>query len=182
MVYDFPIMQTLGAWDSEHGPAWVVTFRDIDEELSYLRDVVEKWRGAPLIRNLAVDIIRSTGTAPKDKKSQALAIGQHVQNAIYYVHEMPERFQTPAETLRLQAGDCDDTTVLVCALLESIGIPSALVCMNFDEEWKHIFPCAVMANGTFLPLDTTLSDSVGQVVNPVGLAQSRGKIVRLKVA
>lgn len=175
-------MQTLGAWDSENGPAWVVSFRDIDEELSYLRSVVEKWRAAPLIRNLAVDIIRSTDTRQKDKKAQALAIAQHVQNAIYYVHELPERFQTPAETLRLQAGDCDDTTVLVCALLESIGIPSALVCMNFDADWKHIFPCAVMLTGAFLPLDTTLGDSVGQAINPVDLATNRGKTVRLKIA
>jgi tetratricopeptide (TPR) repeat protein len=35
--------------------------------------------------------------------------------------------QYPVDTLRLKAGDCDDGVVLYAALLESIGIPTALV-------------------------------------------------------
>lgn len=175
-------MRTLGSWDSANGPAWMVDFRDIDEQLTYLRKVVDEWRGSPLIRNLAVQIIKEQGIAPKDKKAQAIAIGLHVQAAIYYVHELPERFQTPAETLRLAAGDCDDTTALVCALLESIGIPSALVCMKFDEQWQHIFPAAWMEWGALLPLDTTLNASVAELQNPCAIAQARGKAVSLKLA
>jgi hypothetical protein len=33
----------------------------------------------------------------------------------------------PAQTLRRRSGDCDDTTVLLAALLESVGIPTQLV-------------------------------------------------------
>lgn len=33
----------------------------------------------------------------------------------------------PAETLSLRGGDCDDMTTLLCSLLESAGIPSALI-------------------------------------------------------
>lgn len=173
-------MRTLGSWDSENGPALFVKFGGIDEELHYLRGIVDTWRGSPLIRNLAIEIIKSTNTESRDKKAQALVIGQHVQNAIYYVHELPERFQTPAETLRLGAGDCDDTTVLTASLLESIGIPSQLVAMKWGEEWKHIFPVAVLPNGRYLPLDSTMTSSVGEIQNPVLWAQRRGFAVTLK--
>lgn len=35
--------------------------------------------------------------------------------------------QFPRETLRYKAGDCDDLTLLYCALLESVGVETALV-------------------------------------------------------
>lgn len=38
-----------------------------------------------------------------------------------------DQVQYPRETLRRKAGDCDDTTALLAALLESIGIRTALV-------------------------------------------------------
>jgi transglutaminase-like putative cysteine protease len=174
-------MRTLGSWDSENGPSLYVKFGGIDEELHFLRGVVDTWRQSPLIRNLAVEILKGTNTPERDKKAQALAIGQHVQNAIYYVHELPERFQTPVETLRLAAGDCDDTTVLIGALLEAVGIPSALVAMKWSEEWRHIFPAAVLPGGTYLPLDSTMTASVGEVKNPVLWATRRGYVVTLKV-
>ncbi len=174
-------MRQLGSWDSDRGPSLVVSFSGIDEQLHYLRSQVDTWRQSPLIRNLAVDIIKRTGVVPRDKREQAIAIGQHVQNTIYYVHELPERFQTPAETLMLKAGDCDDTTMLIGALLESIGIPAALCCMFFDGDWRHIFPAAALDTG-LLPLDTTLSSDVGSLRNPVDVATGWGKLVRLKVA
>ncbi len=46
--------------------------------------------------------------------------------------------QFPRETLRQKSGDCDDTTALLSALLESIGVETALV-----DTPTHIF---VMAN------------------------------------
>jgi transglutaminase-like putative cysteine protease len=187
-------MKTLGSWDSENGPTWNVEFRDLDEQLRFLRKMVSgpqvvvngkligDYRTHPKIRELALTIIKSK-VAPRDKKSQALAIGQWVQDNIYYVHEMPERFQTPIETLRLAAGDCDDSTVLVCSLLETIGIPSNLVCMQINGVWKHIFPAAVMQNGALLPLDSTLKDyPVDTATNPTMLTIAQGKQVRIKLA
>ncbi len=57
--------------------------------------------------------------------------------------------QYPRDTLRFKTGDCDDLTVLYCALLESIGIETATVTvpghifMVFDTNvsvtrWKNI--------------------------------------------
>lgn len=45
-----------------------------------------------------------------------------------------DNIQYPVEVLRRKSGDCDDLTVLYCALLENVGIPTALV-----DAPGHIF-------------------------------------------
>lgn len=177
-------MRTLGAWPSDHGPSAVVDFKDIDEELRFLRKMVAQYRQAPQIRDLAVSIIQQSGVAPRDKRSQALALARWVRDNIFYIHELPERFQLPTETLRLKAGDCDDHTTLLASMLESVGIPANLVCMEINGGWAHIFPAATITGpqGTrLLHLDTT-SRSGDLAQNPVHFAQSKGKTVRLKIA
>lgn len=174
-------MRTLGAWPSDHGPAAVVDFANIDEELRFLRNVVANYRQSPQVRDLAVGIVRSSGAEPRDKKAQALELARWVQANIYYVHELPERFQLPTETLRLRAGDCDDHTTLLASMLESVGIPTALVCMEVNGAWAHIFPAACLPSGKMLHLDTTAkSGDLSQ--NPVQYAKDKGKKVRLKIA
>lgn len=174
-------MRTLGALPSEHGPAVVVDFKDIDEELRFLRKMVTQYRMMPSIRDLAVGIIRNSGAPPRDKKQQALALAEWVKKNIYYIHELPERFQLPTETLRLKAGDCDDHTTLLASMMESVGIPSSLVCMEVNGSWAHIFPAAIMKDGSHVHLDTT-AKSGDLAQNPVKYAQERGKRVRLKIA
>lgn len=144
--------------------------------------MVEQFRQAPQVRDLAITIIKSAGAEPRDKKAQALALAVWVRDNIYYVHELPERFQLPTETLRLGAGDCDDATTLLASMLESIGIPSMLVCMSLDGTWAHIFPAAwIQATRKWLHLDTTAkSGDLSQ--NPVQYAQMKGKRVQLKFA
>jgi len=190
-------MNVIGTFTSPNGPTWNVEFRDLDEQLRFLRKMVSgpavkmpngqligNYRADPVIRELAMTIIRNAtgGARQKDKKGQALAIGQWVQDNIYYVHELPERFQTVHETLRTRAGDCDDTAQLVNSLLESIGIQSQYCCMQIDFVWKHIFPCAVMPNGALLPLDTTMDYSVDSVTNPAAWSEAKGKMVKIKLA
>jgi hypothetical protein len=48
--------------------------------------------------------------------------------------------QYPAQTLQFRAGDCDDLTILYCALLESVGVPTAMITVP-----GHIFPAVALA-------------------------------------
>ena len=81
--------------------------------------------------------------------------------------------QFPYQTLLYRGGDCDDLSILVCSLLESIGIRTAFITipghiyMSFDsgftlEEAKNYFltldEFIVDGNEVWVPLEITLSD------------------------
>lgn len=178
-------MRTLEGYQTKNGPSWLVEFKDIDDEIRFLRNLINRFRVIPLIRNLAVQIVLESGCQQKDKRCQALAIGTWVQDHIYYIHELPERFQYPDETLRLKAGDCDDFTTLIGSLLESIGISCQMVVMKIDGNWAHIFPAARLTgvNGdALLPLDATLTIAIRASTNPITVARQRGSMVFVKLA
>jgi hypothetical protein len=172
-------MRTLAEYPSPNGPTWKVEFKDLDEELRFLRRLILQSRELPQIRALAMKIVTDAGVAPRDKKAQALAVANWVKANIYYVHELPERFAYPTETLRSKNGDCDDFTTLIGSLIESIGIPSMMVCMKVGGRWSHIFPAAQTPNG-LLPLDAT--NRFGVDVNPIDHAKQAGKSVSIKLA
>lgn len=82
--------------------------------------------------------------------------------------------QFPVQTLDYRAGDCDDLSILYCALFESVGIPTAFVTvpghifMAFDlgvseQEARRTFADPdqlIFHNGTaWIPVETTI---VGQ--------------------
>ncbi|MBZ0198944.1 MAG: transglutaminase-like domain-containing protein [Ignavibacteriaceae bacterium] len=46
--------------------------------------------------------------------------------------------QFPTQTLKVKGGDCDDLSVLYCALLESIGIETALVDYRTSTDERHV--------------------------------------------
>jgi len=170
----------LAEMPSSHGPSFLVEFKDLDDELRFLRKVVTEFRAMPQIRDLALDIIRKAAIESRDKKGQALAVANWVKQNIYYVHELPERFQYPNDTLRSRAGDCDDFTTLIGSLIESIGIPSVMVAMKPRFSFKHIFPAARIGAG-MLSLDAT--NRFGVNVNPIDYTRQRGNTsVRVKLA
>lgn len=79
------------------------------------------------IRETALAIIRRNGRM--GFVDQIRAIQNWVQNNIAYIHDPPdlELVQTPQYTLQQQAGDCDDQSALIAALLTATGHPSRFV-------------------------------------------------------
>jgi transglutaminase-like putative cysteine protease len=167
-----------------------VTFASQREQIRYLRSIVNQYREVYPIRARARDIVfRQRGCAPKDKRCQALAIASWVQDNITYVEERPETFQTPTSTVSQGYGDCDDHVQLVCAMIESIGIESELVALQWPDDdgeyFRHIYARAVISEGgrtSRLPLDTTLGRSVYDLVDPIQVAVQRGKQLTVYVA
>lgn len=49
-----------------------------------------------------------------------------------------EYVQYPKETIELKGGDCDDLSVCYSALLESVGIETALVDFKSEEDLRHV--------------------------------------------
>jgi len=173
-------------------------FGSQQEQVTFLRSLVNKWRSKLAIREKAADIVQEAGVPPRRRVEQALAIGRWAKDGgIYYVNEPVEIFQTPARTIMSGIGDCDDFTVTIAALCESIGIPTRLVAMSVrprprgiaghianalareDQSLTHIYPEAMpvhFGKRVRVPLDATGDFPVG--TDPIALALRRGKYVR----
>lgn len=153
----------------------------------WLRQMVRVYRTNQLIREKAVDIVFNWAKCPaKSKLCQAVAIGRWVQTHVRYVNEPVETFQSPIRTLTWRAGDCDDHAGLVCTLLESIAIASQLCALWWRDQYRHIYPRALVGQGKGKPprilhLDTTLKTDVRQLANPIAISIKRGDHPRVLV-
>jgi len=80
-------------------------------------------------RSLALSIIGDAGFV-----GQCRAVQLWVQQNIRYIQDPPdvELVQTPQKTVQWKAGDCDDQSVLIAALLQSIGHPCQFMAMGFS--------------------------------------------------
>lgn len=95
------------------------------------------------MRQLVVDAVREPAQQMRDTAlriignagfvGQVRAIQLWVQQHIRYIQDPQslELVQTPQKTLQWQAGDCDDQSVLVASLLDSIGHPVQFMAMGF---------------------------------------------------
>jgi hypothetical protein len=157
-----------------------VTFKNFADEASELRRLVNRYSGDLALKEKTLEIIRAAGAASRHELDQALAIGEWVQRSIYYVHEGRETFQRPETTLRLEAGDCDDFTLLICSMLGTVGIREKMCILKINGKWAHIFPVAVVIQdhqAHRLTLDATLDRDrypIRDLVNPIALVRGRG--------
>lgn len=108
------------------------------QTMVYMRQLVREAIIDPQqrIRELALKIIPSSSWV-----DQVRAIQAWVQNNIRYVRDPvdQELVQTPQKTMEYRAGDCDDQSVLTCALLTAIGHPCQFVAFGFrGAELSHV--------------------------------------------
>jgi ADP-ribose pyrophosphatase YjhB (NUDIX family) len=144
---------------------------------------IAKMRGRdPRIATLAVQIIKKAGVKSRDYTGQAAALLKFVQTELYYVNEPGERLQDPLYTLKVGYGDCDDLSIMLGSLLESISLPWKLVISGTKKgkkvryiqgnkfpggekrgyEWSHIY--VVVGDRPFSPskwyyAETTVSEA-----------------------
>jgi hypothetical protein len=77
--------------------------------------------------------------------------------------EPPQRelMISPAILLRMKEpqGDCDDFTMLVCALLKCLNVPFEIVTIAADptapERWSHVYAVALVEDGQRIPIDAS---------------------------
>lgn len=109
----------------------------------------------PALRNLAVLII--AGLPHKAYADQAAAVHRWVQQNIQFVRDVRgiETLTPPAYLLRTRAGDCDDQSMLVASLLETIGLPTRIVVGGpSPETFVHVW-AEVEIGGRWCACETT---------------------------
>ncbi len=118
------------------------------------------------VRQKAIEIFRCYRVRPKDRFGEVHALFDWVRRNIRYTRDIlgVELLHTARRMLELRAGDCDDMTILLGAMLISTGHPVRLVLAGFRPErphvYSHIYP-EVNVRGRWIPIDATVNKPIG---------------------
>lgn len=127
--------------------------------LRYMRQLVEDGKKEPAIRQLALSLVG--GLASKDFFGEIRALYNYVRSAIRYVHDINgvETLHTALKVLEKRQGDCDDQSILLASLLESIGHPTRFVAIGFlPGQYIHVYT-ETKYGPNWIPLETTVDQA-----------------------
>jgi hypothetical protein len=118
------------------------------------------------VRQKAIDILVRRGVKAKDYLGEIKALFEWVQSNIRYTKDpfRVEVLHSPRRMLELRAGDCDDMSILLGAMLESIGHPVRLILVGPDPLQPRLFThvyLEVFHRGRWIPLDATMPYAPG---------------------
>ncbi len=147
-------------------------YTGVQQTLRMMRQLVNQCKTNIQIRQAATNIIFLT--PEKDEYSEAEALFNLVRDSIRYVKDVNdiETLSTPMMTLEGRIGDCDDQTVLLASLLESVGYPTRFVIEGYTTsgEYEHVYMQALVL-GQFISMDPTEQKYMGwSPPNPVSQA------------
>jgi hypothetical protein len=118
------------------------------------------------VRQKAIDILLERGVAPKDYLGEIDALFRWVQRHVRYTKD-PFRIEvlhSARRMLQLRAGDCDDMTIVLGALIKSVGHPVRIVLTGPDPRrpdlFSHIYLEARHLD-QWIPLDATMPYAMG---------------------
>lgn len=134
----------------------------IRHTLKMMSAIVKEYKKAPAVRELALSLTH--GLPPKKWFAEAERIHAFARDRIRYIKDVRgvETLQTPIQTLRLGQGDCDDHSILIAALLESIGHPTRFVAIGLlPGTFCHVFPQTKIA-GKWITLEATKNWPAGK--------------------
>lgn len=118
------------------------------------------------VRQKAIDILLAGRVPSKDYLGEIASLFQWVQQNVRYTKDpfRVEVLHSAPRMLELRAGDCDDMTILLGAMLESIGHPVRLVLAGPDPLRSRLFThiyLEVFYRGRWIPLDATMPFPMG---------------------
>jgi hypothetical protein len=138
--------------------------RGIAQTIRYMYGAVmgNEGVGSAEIRRQALTIVQ--GVASRDQQGEIAAVLQWVKSNIAFRGEWAETVQTPLVTLQLRAGDCDDQSTLMAALLGSLGYKTRFKTVAADPSAPYAFSHVYIEifqrkSGQWIALDSTVPQS-----------------------
>lgn len=135
-----------------------------------MRNLVRSGKKSPRVRQTAV--LLTQNLPQKDREEEIKALYRFVRDRIRYVRDIRgvETLHTADRVLENKQGDCDDKSILLASLLESLGFQTRFIAIGFSPPKKlfgklsssgysHVLP-EVLLRGEWVSLETT---------EPVGL-------------
>ena len=114
-----------------------------------------------VVRQHAIQVFRDYGVKAKDRHGEVCALFDWVRRNIRFTRDIfrVELLHTARRMLELRAGDCDDLTILLGAMLVSTGHPVRLALVGFRPHrphlYSHIYP-EVYVNGRWVAIDASM--------------------------
>jgi transglutaminase-like putative cysteine protease len=127
-----------------------------------MRLLIREGKRNPLIRDLAVEIIRPVPA--KRFYLEVVAIYDFVNARVRYTKDTwdAEMVQPAEWVLTNGAGDCDDFTVAVCALLEAVGHRTRIVAVGREAgSYTHVYAETLIGGKKWIAVDATEDCGVG---------------------
>lgn len=118
------------------------------------------------VRQKAIEIFRMRGVRAKDRWGEVCALFDWVRRNVRYTRDIfrVELLHSARRMLELRAGDCDDMTILLGAMLLSTGHPVRLALAGFRPSkphfYTHIYP-EVNVRGRWFAIDATMPHPIG---------------------
>ena len=118
------------------------------------------------VRQTAIDVLIENKVPAKNYLDEIRTLFEWVKQNIRYTRDIHrvELLHTARRMLDLRAGDCDDMTILLSAMLKAIRHPIRLVLVGFNPRkpmlFTHIY-LEAFCKGRWIPLDATTSHPIG---------------------
>ena len=141
---------------------WRGTQQTVEHEQALIRAGAKDF----YVRQKAIDILLEKHVKPKDYLAEIQALFEWVQRHIRYTKDtfQVEVLHSARRMIELRAGDCDDMTILLGAMLEAIGHPVRLVIIGPDPLRQNLFThiyLEVLHKRHWIPLDATMPYPMG---------------------
>jgi hypothetical protein len=123
-----------------------------------MRRLIDEGKKDPIIHELAAQILQRARVPAHDHQGEARAVGEAVYRNVRFTRDVygKETLHAARDIVRLRIGDCDDFTILICALLGTIGHKTRIVTVSNHPEdpsqFSHVYP-ETCVNGRWIPVD-----------------------------
>jgi transglutaminase-like putative cysteine protease len=134
--------------------------------VDHVADLIKRGAKDYYVRQAAIAILRRRDVRSKDYLGEIKALFEWVQRNVRYTRDpfRVEVLHSPQRMLAVRAGDCDDMSILLGALLEAIGHAVRLVLTGANpltpDTFTHIY-VEVFCQGRWIPLDATMPHPMG---------------------
>lgn len=127
----------------------------VRETLKVMRRLVLAGKKHPLVRAFAVALTQHL--PQKDFQGEAAALFAFVRDGIRFVRDISgeETLHTADTVLRTRSGDCDDKSILLASLLESIEFPTRLRAVGYGGHCTHVYVCVWLEGVGWVGADAT---------------------------
>jgi hypothetical protein len=160
----------------------VIGVRSIDDRVKHIKDLIYKGKQDSEIRRLATELVRDL--PDRDYNAEIAAIANYVKSNVRFTQDIKgmDTYFHPIRTLESGVADCDDFSILLGSLFESIGHPVRLKVVQTKNasDFDHIYPLVNISDnetgetGNWIPVDLSVN-------KPIGWEVPKNQIVKERV-